>query len=519
MRRVELADGADLAEWREAARALLLDAVPPEHVLWQSGAQDDLLGASLPRLLRDDLAQDGPGAPMSGMQAQAARDRATAGTRTPRVPREFLDLAALVIAHADPQRHALLYRLLWRIAQGERALLAMVTDDDVAWARLAAKAVSREKHKMKAFVRFREVADGQGTVYVAWFEPEHDVLPQVAPFFVRRFAGMRWSILTPMRSAHWDGAALQLGEGARRADAPDGDALEDLWRVYYANIFNPARLKVGAMVKEMPVRYWKNMPEAALIPGLVQDAGARMQAMVEAAPTVPQKAFPAPRDTPGARSAAMPVLASAGLAAGEGGGETPAGLATVHSAVAACRACPLWKPATQAVAGEGPADARIMVIGEQPGDQEDLAGRPFVGPAGQLLDRALAEAGLDRAALYLTNAVKHFKFRPTGKRRLHVRADAAEQAACRPWLEAELAAVRPRVVLCLGATAAQAMLGRGFALLSGRGRWYQRDDGLRVLPTVHPSWLLRLTEAERPDAWRGFIADLRLLHRDPPLPS
>ena len=550
MRRVELADGADLAEWREAARALLRDGVPPDQVLWQGGAQDDLLGVATPLGVPTPLgsatprlqnaAQDPSPAVMSlfdtavAQDAAAASDRAPGRTaqaagpggaaKSPRVPREFLDLAALVIAHADPRRHALLYRVLWRIAHGERALLAMVTDDDVAWARRAAKAVSREKHKMKAFVRFRQVADAQGAVYIAWFEPEHDVLPQVAPFFVRRFAGMRWSILTPMRSAHWDGEALQPGEGARRADAPDGDALEDLWRVYYANIFNPARLKVGAMVKEMPVRYWKNMPEAALIPALVQDAGARMQAMVEAAPTVPQKTFPAPRDTPGARSAATPVLARAGVTrgdgtAGDGGDATPPDLTTVHSAVAACRACPLWKPATQAVAGEGPADARIMVIGEQPGDQEDLAGRPFVGPAGQLFDRALAEAGLDRAALYLTNAVKHFKFRPNGKRRLHVRADASEQAACRPWLEAELAAVRPRVVLCLGATAAQAMLGRGFALLSGRGRWYRRDDGLQVLPTVHPSWLLRLPEAERPEAWRGFIADLRLLHRDPPLPS
>lgn len=479
MRRVELADGADLAQWREAARALLADGVPPDQVLWPGGAQDDLLGA---------------GADMPRADAAAPPGVAVAPRRAapqPRVPREFLELAGLVLAHADPRRHALLYRLLWRIAHGERALLAMVTDDDVAWARHAAKAVSREKHKMKAFVRFREVADGQGAVYVAWFEPEHDVLPQVAPFFVRRFAGMRWSILTPARSAHWDGATLHLGEGARRGDAPAGDVLEDLWRVYYANIFNPARLKVGAMVKEMPVRYWKNMPEATLIPSLVRDAGARMQAMVEAAPTVPHKVFPAPRETPGTR----------------GAGDATA----LHAAIASCRACPLWKPATQAVPGEGPADARIMVVGEQPGDREDLAGRPFVGPAGQLLDRALAEAGIARDTLYLTNAVKHFKFKPAGKRRLHVRADAAEQAACRPWLQAELAAVRPRLVLCLGATAAQAMLGRGFALLSGRGRWYALEDGLQVLPTVHPSWLLRLSDAERAAAWPGFIADLRLL--------
>lgn len=485
MRRVELADGADLAQWRDVARALLADGVPPEQVLWQVGAQRDLLGEV------GDLGDLGE---VGEVGDAMRRGGSPAGLR---VPRDFLDLAGLVVAHADPRRHALLYRLLWRIACGERALLAMATDDDVAWARHAAKAVSREKHKMKAFVRFREVVDGEGSVYVAWFEPEHDVLPQVAPFFVRRFAGMRWSILTPARSAHWDGQALHPGEGARRGDAPDGDALEDLWRVYYANIFNPARLKVGAMVKEMPVRYWKNMPEAALIPALVRDAGARMHAMVDAAPTVARKAFPAPRDTPGARAAA-PVGASPGLPA-------------IHASVAACRACPLWAPATQAVPGEGPADARIMVIGEQPGDREDLAGRPFVGPAGQLFDRALAEAGIYRATLYLTNAVKHFKFRPAGKRRMHVRADATEQAACRPWLEAELAGVRPRMVLCLGATAAQALLGRGFALLSGRGRWYRLDDGLRVLPTVHPSWLLRLPESERPAAWRDFIADLRLL--------
>src|SRR5690606_13103660 len=207
----------------------------------------------------------------------------------------------------------------------------------------AAKAVSREKHKMKAFVRFREVADGEGAVYVAWFEPEHDVLPQVAPFFARRFAGMRWSILTPTRSAHWDGATLHLGEGARRGAAPAGDVLEDLWRVYYANIFNPARLKVDAMVKEMPVRYWKNMPEAALIPALVRDAGTRMQAMVDAAPTVPRKIV---RGVP-----AMPGGAR------QPGGDRPADVApavpALQAAISACRACPLWQPATQTVPGEG----------------------------------------------------------------------------------------------------------------------------------------------------------------------
>ncbi|MBB1471700.1 UdgX family uracil-DNA binding protein [Luteimonas sp. MC1782] len=485
MRRVILDDAADLAQWREAARGLLLAAVPPAEVLWEGGAQGDLLGGmTSPTIDADVLATSGP----AGAGAFPAR---AAVSRAPRVPREFLALATLVIAHANPQRHARLYRLLWRLVHGERELLAMATDPDVAWAHDAAKAVSREKHKMKAFVRFREVADARGAVYIAWFEPEHDVLPQVAPFFVRRFAGMRWSILTPARSAHWDGEALHLGEGAHRGDAPDGDALEDLWRVYYANIFNPARLKVDAMVKEMPRRYWKNMPETSLIPALVRDAGARMQQMVDAAPTVPRKAFPAP-DLP---SRALPA----------------AGLDGVHQAVSACRACALWRPATQAVPGEGPADARVMVIGEQPGDQEDLAGRPFVGPAGQLFARALHEVGIDRGTLYVTNTVKHFKYAPRGKHRLHVRADAGEQAACRPWLEAELAQLRPRFVLCLGAMAAQALLGAGFAVLRERGRWHPLADGTAVLATVHPSYLLRLPAAEQPAAREAFLADLRML--------
>lgn len=274
MRHVVLADGGDLGEWRRAARALLAARVPPPQVQWACGMQDDLLAR-----LAEPL--------------EPATGNATAGNAGPmpdvRVPREFLALAELVLAHADPHRHALLYRLLWRLVRGERGLLGIVTDPDVAWARAAASAVRRERHKMKAFVRFREMVDAGGPVYVAWFEPAHDVLPLVAPFFARRFAGMRWSILTPARSAYWDGTALHPGPGASRSDAPGDDALEDLWRVYYASTFNPARLKVDAMRKEMPVRYWKHLPEARLIPALVRDAGARMGAMLASAPTLPRK--------------------------------------------------------------------------------------------------------------------------------------------------------------------------------------------------------------------------------------
>jgi DNA polymerase len=466
---VQLDDGADLVEWRAQARALLAAGVPPEQVQWQAGAQAGLL-------------TPGPTKP-----PVPTAHAGVAGS----VPREFLVLATLVLAHADPRRHGVLYRLLWRLVHGERALLRIVTDDDVAWALRAAKAVRREKHKMKAFVRFREVRDADGAVFVAWFEPEHDVLPQVAPFFVRRFAGMRWSILTPVRSAHWDGQSLRLGGGAQRADAPQGDALEDLWRTYFASIFNPARLKVDAMVREMPVRYWKNLPEARLIPGLIRDAGDRMGAMVRAAPTVPRKRIPATA----ARHAAVPA----------------GSLDALRREAAACRACPLWQPATQTVFGEGPPDARVMLVGEQPGDQEDLAGRPFVGPAGKLLDRALQEAGLDRSTMYVTNAVKHFKFQPRGKRRLHARANAAEQAACRGWLEAELARVQPGRIVCLGAMAAQAILGREVRLLEERGQWHTLAGGVQALATVHPSYLLRLPAGERERAWPAFVRDLALL--------
>ena len=174
--------------------------------------------------------------------------------------------------------------------------------------------------------------------------------------------------------------------------------------------------------------------------------------------------------------------------------------------------CPLWEPATQTVFGEGPAKARIMLVGEVPGDEEDLSGHPFVGPSGQLLDRALGELGLDREAMYVTNAVKHFKFVPRGKRRLHSKPSPSEQRACRPWLERELQAIRPQVVVCLGATAAQALLGRGFGLMKSRGQWQAHANGARVLATVHPSWVLRQRGSQaRAAAFADFKADLARL--------
>lgn len=476
MQSVRLLDRVDLDEWRGRARELLREGVPPEAVNW---------------ILADE--------------GTSLFDALDVGTVTPRalstgtVPRKFLSLAGNVLAHRDPQRFGLLYRILWRLSHGERCLLDRITDDDVVRAIELDKSVRRDCHKMKAFVRFRErpaVADGP-PVYLSWFEPEHYIVERVAPFFVRRFAGMKWSILTPYRSAHWNGEELRFASGALQADAAGEDALEDLWRTYYSNIFNPARLKISAMKSEMPVKYWKNLPEAQVIQKLIREARPRMQKMVSAEPTTPRK-----------RVAAPYVNAAAAAPAGS--------MDELRAQARECRNCGLWQPATQTVFGEGPDDARVVIIGEQPGDQEDLAGRPFVGPAGKLLDQALAEAGIDRSRLYLTNTVKHFKFEPKvgsrGKRRLHKRADAIEQEACGPWLAAELARIKPRVVVCLGAMAASRLFGSSFKLLAQCGRWQTLSDGTPAFATTHPSYLLRLPEGPaRQQAYRSFVRDLALL--------
>jgi uracil-DNA glycosylase family protein len=187
-------------------------------------------------------------------------------------------------------------------------------------------------------------------------------------------------------------------------------------------------------------------------------------------------------------------------------------LPRLREAAARCQACPLWQTGTQTVFGEGAAHAAVMLVGEQPGDQEDRRGRPFVGPAGRLLDEALDLAGIDRSATYVTNAVKHFKWEPRGKRRIHAKPTWSEQTACRPWLEAELAVVRPRVLVCLGATAAQSLLGKQFRVTKARGTWVDSDLAEHVTATIHPSAILRQRDDEsRHKEMAAFVDDLKLV--------
>lgn len=472
MRVIRLASETDFEGWRAAARALRAEAAPPADVLWTvDGGQASLFPAEAP------LAPAG-------------------GEGGFKVSRAFVDLAGRVALHRSPERFDLLYRLLWRLETTPR-LLEIASDPDVSLAADMQSQVNRAAHKMKAFVRFREVAAQDGVeAFVAWFEPAHRVTEATAPFFTRRFANMAFSILTPDVCAHWDTQALRFTSGADPADAPAGDDLEAYWRTYFASTFNPARLRTATMVREMPKRYWRNLPEASLIPDMTRAAGDRTTAMVEKAPSEPaRRIVRAARTEPPASPEGAP----------------PSSLDAIAAGVDACRRCHLWRDATQGVAGEGPAQSRLMIVGEQPGDQEDLAGRPFVGPAGQVFDRALAAAGVPRDETYVTNAVKHFKHQLRGKRRLHKTPETPEIEACRWWLDAERQLVRPRVIVAMGATAARAVLGKATPIGKLRGQALQLDDQAQGVVTWHPSYLLRVPDAEaKARAEAQFIEDLRL---------
>lgn len=448
--------------WRTQARAALCGKVPPEAIDWNAEAQASLLAA-------------------------VPIDAAPALQAPPSIPSAFLTLAAAVLCHRETQRHAWLYRVLWRIANGERTLLDRSTDADVHRLLMLQKAVQRDVHKMKAFTRFRAVP-GEDNAYIAWFEPEHCIVERVAPFFHGRFAGMRWAIVTPYCRVTWDGSTLAFGEGGHRAEAPADDASEPLWRTYFAHIYNPARANPRLMQQEMPKRYWKHLPEAQLIPQLLNQSAASVDTMLTRAPAAARRRIPE-----------RPARAVAG-----------GDLAGLRDALSRCQQCELWKPATQAVMGEGPVDAKILLIGEQPGDREDLSGRPFVGPAGQLLDRALQEAGLARDTLFLTNAVKHFRFEPRGKLRLHKNPLRRHAEACRGWLGQEIDLVDPSIVVCLGAVAADAIFGQEFRLQEERGTWKDLGPRRRAMATLHPSALLRIPDgALRAEAYAQWVRDLR----------
>jgi DNA polymerase len=459
MRCVTLQPGADLEGFRAALRRLIADQVPPQDILWESA----------PALFVPEPGKPAP--PVSLARAVA-------------------DLISLVVCHKDPERYGLLYQLVWRMRHGEPSLPEIASDPLVHRLHRMEKSVRRDIHKMHAFVRFRRTTSDNADHFVAWFEPEHFILEAAAPFFTERFMSMRWSILTPIGALHWDRDRLFLGPPARKEDAPQSDDFEAGWRSYYESTFNPARLNPTVMRGHMARKYWKNLPEAASIPGLIRSAPLRVRQMIEQESSVarkrdPEKAVAAMRE------------------------QAPKSLAALNRLIAS--APPMVKGGTRAVLGEGPLHPDIAFVGEQPGDQEDLAGKPFVGPAGRMLDKAMEEAGIDRKKTYVTNAVKHFKFEQRGKKRIHSKPTAGEVKHYRWWLEKELDLVKPKVVVALGATAALALAGKPLAVSKNRGPIIL--DGRPGFITIHPSFLLRMPEEDKADAYKAFVADMKRIRK------
>jgi uracil-DNA glycosylase family protein len=502
----------DFEAWREAAREALRLGFRPEEL--------DLQDATVPTALELTLesTEVATGDPVIN----------------PHVSKAFLEAAKYASVHRDPQRWNLLYRILYRL-QTNRDLLKIETDSDVAQLLRLEGQVQRDLHKMHAFVRFRMVLEPGNPMerpvvidepvlaspdanahhlvlatptpfgvsrsevpqcepepdapeppacehFIAWYQPDHRIVPLAAPFFAERFSIMRWTILTPDASVSWDPVTKQLAfaAGLPRESAPAEDELEELWRSYYASIYNPARLNPEAMRSEMPVRYWKNLPEISLLPELITKSQTRVSAMV----TVQQQ-----------KPTAQPFVPAQHT------------LPAIRSALPQCKGCDLYRHATQVVAGKGAGHAALMLVGEQPGDQEDLQGEPFVGPAGKLLDRVMEELGIDRSTIFLTNAVKHFKYVQRGKLRLHQSPRMSEISACRPWLQAEIDAVRPRVILCLGASASKSLLGGTFSLMRDHGKVRETPYARQVMATIHPSAVLRARDESSRKQLRDFLAD------------
>ena len=500
-------DGS-FSAWREHARAALIAEEEPASLAWHD--------------LR--LSEPDPlfGAPEESRGPSADPARSGGG---PRVAKAFLPLAETVACHRDPGKWALLYRLLFRLAREGATLLEDHADDDVREARVKEKAIRRDAHKMHAFVRFREVPEPgfDEPRYVAFHRPDHLIVRRESGFFKNRFPVMRWSILTPDDCVHWDTRTLDFQPGltdeeVAEAMSREGDGFEEAWLAYYRSVFNPARVMLKAMRAEMPLKHWATLPETRQIPDMLAEVPERLEAFR-------RSSLGAAREPIGLLPPTDP-----GMTAPSGnlfGGDEPVdpneptansaapfvpeerSLDVLAEAAKSCKGCPLFGPATQVVFGVGPQDAKVVLVGEQPGDNEDLQGEPFIGPAGQKLDGILERAGVDRSTVYVTNAVKHFKFEPRGKRRIHAKPAVREITACMPWLEAELDTIKPTVVVALGATAARALFGTGFKITKQHGEVSRTRWAPHTLATYHPSAILRAyTPQAGEDMERAMVEDL-----------
>ncbi len=369
--------------------------------------------------------------------------------------RAFITLAAQAFQAREAERFGLLYALVWRAHRGELDLTDKV-DADLALARRWALTVRADAHRMRTLLRFLPLEQKS---FLGWYEPDHFVLEPNARLLASRDPNRVFTIVTPDRTAHHDGSGLRFGAGLKQP--ADDETLLAWWNDHREAILRESDEGGG-------------LPEAEDVD---ED--------------------PRPID----RAPIGPVV----LPRSQTSGTTE-----LAQAARGCTRCDLCGPATQTVFGEGPSDARVIFIGEQPGDQEDVIGRPFVGPSGQLLDKALEEAGIDRRRIAVTNAVKHFKFTQRGRRRIHQSPTAHEIEICRFWLDAERASFDPKLLVLLGASAGHAVLGRRVTVTRERGRPFSLPDGGTAFLTVHPSYLLRQPDAKsRAREYAAFVRDLR----------
>jgi probable DNA metabolism protein len=451
------------AEWRAYARQLNASNTSPNAIMWVDG-----------QALQLNLLADNKSLPnLTGIEKPL------------RIPRRFLELAQSVACHRSPGKWHLLYSLLWRLSHKEPNLLEISSDPLVNQLFLMEKSVRRDCHKMKAFVRFRKIEVENVTHYMAWHQPDHIIIKLVATFFKKRFNVLNWTIMTPDGTASWDGENIHFSEGIARKPLMENDEYENLWRTYYRSIFNPARIKIKAMKKEMPVRYWHNLPEATIIYTLLQEAPQQMLTMLQQQEKL--KEFP-------------PITLPKDLS-----------ISSLQHTAATCQSCPLYRDATQTVFGKGPEQANLFIIGEQPGDQEDKLGVPFVGPAGKFLYTLLEAAGIVPENSYITNAVKHFKFKLEHNRRIHASPNVKEIVACKPWLEAEIAVIKPKVILCLGLTAARSLINKGYSMKEQRGKWITLDSGQLVMVTYHPAAILRVKNDFQQAMKEAMLADIKMV--------
>lgn len=447
----------NFSSWRIKAREYVAQGIPPEQISW---SQEEL------SLFAQSTSDD---------------DKKIVLKSDFKVPPELLPFLESVSYARDEDRWNLMYRILFRLCFENRDLLKISIDPDINRAELLQQSVRHDIHKMHAFVRFKKSIIDNEEVYVAWHKPEHLTVRPGTEFFARRFGDKRWSIFTPDESAHWDLKNLTFGPGMPQHDFQTIDDWDEVWKTYYKSIFNPARIKIKMMKSEMSPKYWSSMPETSLIRELVRDAPKTLQKMAE---NINKSAIV----------------------------DSKLSLAELKVQAASCTACPLYAKATQTVFGVGPEDAKIMIVGEQPGDQEDQTGNPFVGPAGEVLTQALAEAGIQKESVYITNAVKHFKWVPHNNKRLHQKPSGPEMHACKPWLEAEIRKIKPQVIIALGATAATAIIGKLPKIKDERGKVI---SSLACAPSViiswHPSAILRSSDKnESTQKTQQLIDDLKL---------